>query len=118
MFDIILRKDVKIVTALKMRAFGAFDNIDVQVIIGTEDKVKNICDVLNNFCKAQPECNHGLRLVDCMERDDNVIKLMNTMVKNCDVSKEQANAILDRVRNCCFENYVYVYTNMFSVVNI
>lgn len=105
-------------TALKMRAFSAFDNIDVQVIVGNEEKVKNICEVLNNFCKAQPECNQGLRLVDCMDRDDNVAKLMSLMVKNCDVSKEQASAILDRVRDCCFENYVYVYTNMFSVKEI
>lgn len=105
-------------TALKMRAFSAFDNIDVQVLVGAEEKMHGICTILNNFCKAQPECNQGLKLVDCMDRDDNVAKLMNTMVKNCDMTVEQASAILDRVRDCCFEHYVYVYTNMFSVKEI
>ena len=105
-------------TALKMRAFGQFDTREVQVVIGSEENLSAVKDVLNSFCHSHPKCNRDLRLMDCLTQNNNEYVLETRLVSKCNMTNEQARSILNRIRDCCNENYVYVYTNMFSTMNI
>lgn len=105
-------------TALKMRAFSQFDNIEVQVIIGEEQKISKAQNVLNQFCNQQEGCNRDVRLLDCINRGNNADNLVSNFVTKCNMTAEQAQGLLHRIIDCCHANYVYMYTNMFSTVSI
>ena len=105
-------------TALRMRAFSQFDNIEVQVLLGSEEKITQAKNVLNQFCNRQNGCNRDVRLVDCINEGDNAETLVSRFVSQCQMTLEQAQNLLHRIIDCCHSNYVYLYTNMFSVVNV
>ena len=105
-------------TALRMRAFSKFDNIEVQVVLGTEEKINNAKNVLNNFCNQSEGCNRDMRLVDYINHGDNAETLVNRFVSQCQMTIEQAQNLLHRIIECCQSHYVYMYTNMFSTCQI
>lgn len=105
-------------TALKMRAFSQFDNIEVQVVIGEENKIVQAQNVLNQFCNQQDDCNRDVRLLDCINRGSNTETLVANLISKCNMTSEQAHNLLHRIVDCCHANYVYMYTNMFSTANI
>ena len=105
-------------TALKMRAFSQFDNIEVQVILGSEEKITNAKNVLNQFCNQHEGCNRDVRLVDYLNQGNNSETLISRLVSQCQMTLEQAQALLHRIIDCCYSHYVYMYTNMFSACKI
>lgn len=105
-------------TALKMRAFNQFDNIEVQVVIGEEQKISQVQNALNQFCNLQEGCNRDVRLLDCINRENNADSLISSFVTKCDMTAEQAQNLLHRIIDCCHTNYVYMYTNMFSTASV
>lgn len=105
-------------TALKVRAFGQFDMIDVQVVLGNDNEMSEVKDTLNQFCNLQNECNRDVKLIDFLNKNQNSDAMISRLSAKCNMTKEQAKTLLNRIVECCNKNYVYMYTNMFSVAAI
>lgn len=101
--------------ALKMRAFDQFSDTEVQVTIGEEEKMDKIKTVLNRFCYGHPQCNRDVKMTEFLNHSNNNELLIDNLVKQANITNEQAVNLLNRVRDCCVTNYVYVYSNMFSI---
>ena len=104
--------------ALKMKVFDLTSERDIQVTIGSEQHMSDICNVLNRFCHFNRNQNKDIRMTDFLNHGNNSDLLTAQLVSKVGIRNEQAINVLNRIRDCCISNYVYVYTNMFSVDKI
>lgn len=103
-------------TILKMQAYGDFDvPYEIDVAVGNEHRVHEMCKRLNDFCKLLPGCEQDVKLSKYLEDREYADKLAHTLVGSGMFSTRQAIEFVTRLRNLCQNSSVYVYEDTFTV---
>lgn len=105
---------------LKVRAYADFDvAYDINLAtMESKEKLTEVCNILNKFCESFPECNQDVRLKKYLCHVNWVENLKYILVHGTKMDRKQVDGFVEKLKNICEQNYVYIYPNIFSVEEV
>ena len=106
-------------TILKVKAFADFDApYEINIGVGDNGRVRNICEILNNFCKQLPSLDQDIKLSIYLDEIEYSNILIHRLIDSGHFTTRRAMNFVEELKEVCEHNWVYVNDNIFTVEDV